>query len=205
MRCAEYSRKTKETDIKIGVDLDNGVFTNGTAKIMEPAIRTGCGFLDHMLTLFAFHGGFALSVEAAGDTHVDYHHLTEDAGVAIGHCVREALGDAAGITRYSSIILPMDEALALVALDVSGRAFLRYDVAVKAQKTGDFDTELAEEFMAGLCRSLGLTLHIKLLHGENAHHIIEAIFKGVGRALGAAVRIDRDRRGEIPSSKGSLI
>ena len=167
-------------------------------------IDTDCGFLNHMLTLFAFHSGFTLSVEARGDADVDFHHLTEDIGIVLGQCIKEAIGDAKGITRYASVFLPMDETLVLVALDVSGRAYLNYDVAIKAPKVGDFDTELAREFLLGLCRSLGITLHIKLFYGENAHHIIEAIFKGLGRALSQAVAIDPAKRGAIPSTKGNL-
>ena len=211
MRTATVTRATKETDIKITISLDGGMRPGGRDDAGAYGgdgggceINTGCGFLDHMLTLFAFHGGFALSVTASGDTGVDFHHLTEDAGIALGACIKEAIGDAKGITRYSDVFLPMDEALALIALDISGRPYLNYDVKICAPKVGDFDTELAEEFMSGLCRALGLTLHIKLMYGANAHHIIEAVFKGLGRALGEAVAVDPRRGGAIPSSKGIL-
>jgi imidazoleglycerol-phosphate dehydratase len=167
-------------------------------------IKTGCGFLDHMLTLFAFHSGFRVSIEARGDTDVDYHHLTEDVGIVLGQCVKDAIGDGRGINRYASVFLPMDETLVLIALDICGRAHINYDVAIGASRVGNFDTELAEEFLGGFCRSLGMTLHVKLFYGSNAHHIIEAIFKGLGRALREAVTIDESRRGAIPSSKGTL-
>ena len=196
-RAAILTRKTKETEVTVEITLD-------APSVPSIHIATSCGFLNHMLELFAFHSGFALSVDARGDTDVDYHHLTEDAGIVLGQCIKEALGDAAGITRYASVFLPMDEALLLIALDICGRAHLNYDVAMPAPKVGDFDTELAQEFLLGLCRALGLTLHVKMMYGANAHHIIEAIFKGLGRALGAAVKPDPARRGAVPSSKGSL-
>jgi len=206
MRIAEIERKTAETVIIVKIGLDGrppvGVEDNGT--VIDGVIRTGIGFLDHMLTLFGFHGGFALSVTAKGDTGVDFHHTTEDVGVVLGQCIKKALGDARGITRYASVFLPMDEALALVALDIGGRTYLNYDVKIDAPKVGDFDTELAEEFLSGFCRSLGLTLHVKMLYGSNAHHIIEAIFKGLGRALGEAVRPDPRANGSIPSTKGVI-
>ena len=219
MRTAEICRKTKETEIKISVTLDRraepadvrvesvDVRTEPDDVQAEPAngkINVKCGFLSHMLTLFAFHSGFTLNIEADGDTETDYHHLTEDLGIVLGCCIKQALGDGCGIRRYASAFLPMDETLVLVALDVGGRVYLNYDVNIAQNKVGDFDTELCEEFLAGLCRSLGLTLHVKQFYGSNAHHIIEAIFKGLGRALGDAVRIDAAGYGGIPSSKGLI-
>lgn len=195
-RKSTITRNTTETQIKLTLSLD------GAGK---STILTGSGFLDHMLTLLARHGRFDLSLACQGDTQVDYHHTTEDCGIALGQAFREALGDGRGITRYGSFLLPMDEALVLVALDISGRCHLSYDLTLPAQKVGDFDTELAEEFMLGLCRSLGLTLHIRQLAGQNTHHILEAAFKGLGRALAIAVSQDAKGQGEIPSSKGVLL
>ena len=195
MRTAEINRKTNETDIKLKLNLD------GTGK---SEINTGCGFLDHMLTLFARHGGFDLTVSCKGDTYVDYHHTVEDIGIALGDAFKSALGDMRGITRYGSFILPMDEALIMTAVDISGRAHLSYDLTIPAQKVGDFDTELAEEFYLGFVRHAAVTLHIKELSGTNSHHIIEGAFKSVARSLAAAVKIDESRRDEIPSTKGVL-
>lgn len=195
MRQATLSRKTAETDIRLSLALDG----SGSAEI-----ATGCGFLDHMLTLFAKHGSFDLILSCKGDTHVDYHHTTEDVGIALGRAFSEALGDKRGVTRYGSFLLPMDEALVLVALDLSGRACLSYGLAVPAQKVGDFDTELVQEFFLGLCRSMGLTLHIQQLAGINSHHILEATFKGFGRALRQAVAIDERNANSVPSTKGML-
>ena len=195
MRTAEINRKTNETDIKLTLKLD------GTGK---SEINTGCGFLDHMLTLFARHGGFDLTVSCKGDTYVDYHHTVEDIGIALGDAFKSALGDMRGITRYGSFILPMDEALIMTAVDISGRAHLSYDLAIPAQKVGDFDTELAEEFYLGFVRHSAVTLHIKELSGTNSHHIIEGAFKSVARSLAAAVKIDENRKNEIPSTKGVL-
>lgn len=195
MRTAEIIRKTNETDIKLTLNL------GGTGK---SEINTGCGFLDHMLTLFAHHGGFDLSVSCKGDINVDYHHTVEDIGIALGEAFKTALGDMKGITRYGSFILPMDEALILTAVDVSGRPHLEYGLDIPAQKVGDFDTELTEEFFLGLVRKSAVTLHIKQLSGTNSHHIIEGAFKSVARSLKAAVKIDEDRKGEIPSTKGVL-
>lgn len=195
MRTAGINRKTNETDIKLKLNLD------GTGK---SEIDTGCGFLDHMLTLFARHGGFDLSVSCKGDTYVDYHHTTEDIGIALGDAFKSALGDMRGITRYGSFILPMDEALVMTAVDISGRAHLSYDLTIPAQKVGDFDTELAEEFYLGFVRHAAVTLHIKELSGTNSHHIIEGAFKSVARSLAAAVKIDENRKDEIPSTKGVL-
>ena len=195
MRTAEINRKTNETDIKLSLNLD------GTGR---SEIATGCGFLDHMLTLFARHGGFDLTVSCKGDTYVDYHHTVEDIGIALGDAFKSALGDMRGITRYGSFILPMDESLIMTAVDISGRAHLSYDLTIPAQKVGDFDTELTEEFYLGFVRHAAVTLHIKQLSGTNSHHIIEGAFKSVARSLAAAVKIDQNRRDEIPSTKGVL-
>ena len=195
MRTAEINRKTNETDIKLSLNLD------GTGK---SEIDTGCGFLDHMLTLFARHGGFDLTVSCKGDTYVDYHHTVEDIGIALGDTFKSALGDMRGITRYGSFILPMDESLIMTAVDISGRSHLSYDLQIPAQKVGDFDTELAEEFYLGFVRHAAVTLHIKELSGTNSHHIIEGAFKSVARSLAAAVKIDENRKDEIPSTKGVL-
>ena len=195
MRTAEINRKTNETDIKLKLNLD------GTGK---SEINTGCGFLDHMLTLFARHGGFDLAVSCKGDTYVDYHHTVEDIGIALGDAFKSALGDMRGITRYGSFILPMDESLIMTAVDISGRSHLSYDLQIPAQKVGDFDTELAEEFYLGFVRHAAVTLHIKELSGTNSHHIIEGAFKSVARSLAAAVKIDENRKDEIPSTKGVL-
>lgn len=196
MRQASLKRETAETRIAITLSLDG----TGMAEI-----ATGCGFLDHMLILFAKHGRFDLTLACAGDTYVDDHHTVEDCGIALGQAFRQALGDGRGITRYGSFLLPMDETLVLTALDISGRSGLSYDLHPPAQKVGTFDTELAEEFMLGLCRSLGLTLHLRQLAGSNSHHILEAAFKGLGRAMAQAVAIDPNTAGEIPSSKGVLL
>ena len=195
MRTAEINRKTNETDIKLRLNLD------GTGK---SEINTGCGFLDHMLTLFARHGGFDLTVSCKGDTNVDYHHTVEDIGIALGDAFKSALGDMRGITRYGSFILPMDESLIMTAVDISGRSHLSYGLTIPAQKVGDFDTELTEEFYLGFVRHSAITLHIKQLSGTNSHHIIEGAFKSVARSLAAAVKIDENRRDEIPSTKGVL-
>lgn len=195
MRTAEINRKTNETDIKLSLNLD------GTGK---SEINTCCGFLGHMLTLFARHGGFDLTVSCKGDTYVDYHHTVEDIGIALGDAFKSALGDMRGITRYGSFILPMDESLIMTAVDISGRAHLSYGLTIPAQKVGDFDTELAEEFYLGFVRHAAVTLHIKQLSGTNSHHIIEGAFKSVARSLAAAVKIDQNRSNEIPSTKGVL-
>ena len=195
MRTAEINRKTNETDIKLRLNLD------GTGK---SEINTGCGFLDHMLTLFARHGGFDLTVSCKGDTNVDYHHTVEDIGIALGDAFKSALGDMRGITRYGSFILPMDESLIMTAVDISGRSHLSYGLTIPAQKVGDFDTELTEEFYLGFVRHSAITLHIKQLSGTNSHHIIEGAFKSVARSLAAAVKIDENHKNEIPSTKGVL-
>lgn len=195
MRQAELNRTTKETDISIKLDLD------GTGK---SEIDTGCGFLDHMLTLFSKHGRFDLAVKCKGDTEVDYHHTTEDIGIALGTAFAQSLGDKRGVTRYGSMILPMDEALILTAVDLSGRDFLAYDLAIPTEKVGDFDTELVKEFWLGFVRNSDITLHMIQLAGENSHHIIEGAFKSAARSLKAAVSIDKDCSDEIPSTKGVL-
>lgn len=195
MRKSEINRKTAETDISLSLSLDG----KGVSKI-----DTGCGFLDHMLTLFASHGRFDLSVECKGDTNVDYHHSVEDIGICLGKAFAEAVGDCKGIKRYGNMMLPMDESLVLCALDVSGRAYLAYGLDIKAEKIGDFDTELIEEFFLAFVRNANITLHIKQLDGRNAHHIAEAAFKAFARALRYAVEIDGAAKDEIPSTKGVL-
>ena len=195
MRKGENKRKTAETDIELSLTLD------GSGK---SAVATGCGFLDHMLTLFASHGRFDLNVSCKGDTNVDFHHSVEDVGICLGKAFSDAIGDCKGIKRYGNMILPMDESLVLCALDVSGRAYLNYDVSIAAEKIGDFDTELIEEFFYAFVRNSGVTLHIKRLDGRNAHHIAEAAFKAFARALRQAVEIDMQSKDEIPSTKGVL-
>ncbi len=195
MRTADIKRKTGETDIKLLLNLDG----KGEGKI-----ETGCGFLDHMLNLFAKHGRFDLDIKAKGDTFVDYHHTVEDIGISLGLAFKEALGDKAGITRYADTTLAMDEALILTAVDLSGRAFFVKDLDIKANKVGDFDTELVEEFLIAFSSNAGITLHVRQLSGSNAHHIIEGIFKSLARTLKKAVAIDPTLNGEIPSTKGVL-
>ena len=195
MRNAEINRETAETKISLWLDLD------GTGKT---DIATGCGFMDHMLTLFAAHGRFDLMINASGDTYVDYHHLTEDLGICMGQAFDEALGDKRGITRYGTKILPMDEALILTSVDISGRAFLDYRVEGLKEKVGDFDTELAREFVVAMVRNGGFTLHVRQLAGENTHHILEGMFKSLGRSMAKAVKIEKGREEEIPSTKGMI-
>ena len=195
MRTSELKRTTAETDISLTLNLDG----TGVGKI-----ETGCGFLDHMLTLFAKHGRFDLSVSCKGDTYVDDHHTVEDIGIALGKAFKEALGDKKGITRYGSTILPMDESLILSAVDLSGRGFLGYGLEIPTEKVGTFDTELVEEFWLGFIRNAECTLHIRQLAGTNSHHIIEGAFKSVARSLKAAVAIDAAFADEIPSTKGVL-
>ena len=195
MRTAEIIRKTGETDIELRLDLD------GTGK---SEIKTGVGFLDHMLTLFAKHGRFDLDIKASGDTWVDGHHTTEDVGIALGQAFAKALGEKKGIVRYGSMILPMDEALILTAIDFSGRSYLAYEADIWARRVGDFDTELTEEFFTAFTRSAGLTLHIRQLDGRNSHHIIEGTFKSVARSLKAAVALEKGFESDIPSTKGVL-
>ena len=195
MRSAELRRRTAETDIELSLKL------SGTG---AGTIATGVGFLDHMLTLFARHGRFDLTVHCKGDTMVDDHHSVEDIGIVLGTAIAQALGDKRGIMRYGDITLPMDEALILCAVDLSGRPFLRYSAQIPSQKVGAFDTELAKEFFLAFAMHAGLALHIRQLDGENSHHIIEGMFKAAARALRAAVKIDSDRPGAVPSSKGVL-
>ena len=195
MRTAQMIRKTAETDIKLKLNLDGSGKSN---------INTGCGFLDHMLILFSSHGRFDLDVECKGDTYVDYHHTTEDIGIALGKAFYDALGDKRGIHRYGDTILPMDEALIMSAVDFSGRSYLGFDLSLPTEKVGDFDTELVEEFFLGFTRNAECSLHIKMLSGKNTHHIIEGAFKSVARTLREAVKIDEEFRDEIPSTKGVL-
>lgn len=195
MRTAEIARKTAETDITLSLCLE------GTGK---GDIQTGCGFLDHMLTLFARHGRFDLKVRCQGDTYVDDHHTVEDVGICLGDAFAKALGELRGVNRYGSALLPMDEALILTAVDLSGRALLCYELNIPTQKVGTFDTELTEEFFMAFTRRAGLTLHIRQLAGQNSHHIIEGTFKSLGRSLRQAVAIDPDFAGEIPSTKEVL-
>ena len=195
MRTFEIHRKTAETDIALSLNLD------GTGK---SDIKSGCGFLDHMLTLFAKHASFDLTVTCHGDVEVDDHHTVEDIGIALGSAFFEAIGDKRGIRRYGDIILPMDEALILCAVDLSGRAYLAYTADIPAEKVGTFDTELSKEFWLAFTRRAECTLHIRQLAGENSHHIIEGMFKACARALGEAVAIDPKRQNEIPSTKGVL-
>lgn len=195
MRKAQLTRNTKETKIEAKIDLDG----SGKSKV-----DSGCGFLDHMLTLFAAHSKVDLDLKCKGDVNVDYHHTVEDVGIVLGKLFKEALGDKKGICRYGHTILPMDEALILTAIDFSGRAFLRYDVKVKAKKVGDFDTELAEEFFFAFVRNAGCTLHISQLAGRNTHHILEGCFKSVARSVRMAASIDKELKDKVPSTKGSL-
>ena len=195
MRQSEISRKTGETDVKILLDLD------GTG---EYVIDTGVGFLNHMLELFARHGRFNLQVTCKGDTWVDDHHSTEDIGIALGQAFDKALGDKKGITRYGSMLLPMDESLIESAVDISGRGMLVYGLDIPTEKVGSFDTELVEDFFQAFAQNAKCTLHIRQLAGRNSHHIIEGAFKSVARSLRAAVKIDPDTAGEIPSTKGVL-
>ena len=195
MRKSEITRKTNETDISLSLCLD------GTGK---SEINTGIGFLDHMLDLFAKHGRIDLTVKCKGDTYVDFHHSAEDIGIVLGQAFKEAVGDKKGIKRYGNMILPMDETLILASLDISGRAFLKYGLEIPTEKVGEMDTELIEEFFISFVRNADITLHIKQLDGTNSHHIIEAAFKAVARAIREAVSIDEKAKDEIPSSKGLL-
>lgn len=196
MRKSEITRKTAETDITLTLDLD------GTGK---SEIHSGVGFLDHMLELFARHGRFDLMIKCEGDTQVDNHHSVEDIGICLGTVFARALGEARGICRYSDVTIPMDEALVLCAVDVSGRSHLSLDVTLPDRAVGAMETELLEEFLQAFTRKAGITLHIRMLDGKNAHHIMEACFKALARALRAAVKIDAELHGEIPSTKGILI
>lgn len=193
MRTFDISRKTAETDIFLSLNLD------GTGK---SSIDTGCGFLDHMLTLFAAHGKFNLTVKCVGDTQVDDHHSVEDTGICLGQAFRNALGDKRGITRYGSFLLPMDEALILTAVDISGRSCLCYGLEIPTQKIGTFDTELVEEFLLAFTRCCPMSLHVRQLAGKNSHHIVEGCFKSLARSLRTAVALDGSDA--IPSTKGVL-
>lgn len=195
MRSSEIKRTTAETDIYLKLSLNSSGEVN---------IGTGCGFLDHMLTLFARHGKFSLDVSCKGDTYVDDHHTVEDIGICLGRAFDEALADRRGITRYGSFVLPMDESLILSAVDISGRAYLGFDLDIPSEKVGTFDTELVEEFFLAFVRSAKLTLHIRQLAGKNSHHIIEGAFKSVARSLRCAVEIDEKNAHEIPSTKGVI-
>ena len=195
MRTSEIKRKTNETDIELYLNLDG----NGTSNI-----DTGCGFLNHMLTLFARHARYDLNVKCVGDTDVDYHHTVEDIAIVLGKAFSQALGDKKGIYRYGDIILPMDEALILCAVDISGRGESYYDLKIPAYKVGDFDTELTEEYLRAFASDAGVTLHTKQLAGVNSHHIIEGAFKALARALAKATAIDENYKNEVPSTKGVL-
>ena len=195
MRSATISRKTAETDIELRLCLDGSG---------ESDVSTGVGFLDHMLTLFARHGRFDLTLSCVGDTAVDDHHSVEDIGICLGRALNEALGDKRGICRYGDTTLPMDEALILTAVDISGRSFLCFDLPVPTEKVGSFDTELVEEFFIALSANAGMTLHIRKLAGRNTHHIIEGCFKSFARSLRKAVAIDQAFADDLPSTKGVL-
>lgn len=195
MRTAEIKRTTAETDIFLSLNLDGAGVSD---------CRTGCGFLDHMLTLLARHGRFDLTVKCKGDTQVDYHHTAEDIGICLGKAFAQAIGDKKGITRYGSTTLPMDEALILSAVDISGRGGCYYSLEIPTQKVGDYATELDQEFWIAFAQNAGITLHIRQLAGRNSHHIIEGAFKSVARSLKAAVAIDACFANEVPSTKGML-
>jgi imidazoleglycerol-phosphate dehydratase len=195
MRKASLRRTTKETDVEVAVDLD------GTG---NAAISTGIGFLDHMLDLLARHSRIDLNVTARGDLHIDHHHTTEDVGIALGQALKQALGDMKGITRYADVHVPMDEALTRVAIDISGRPFLVFKAVFVRDKVGAFDTELVEEWFRAFATNAGITLHVETLYGTNDHHIAESCFKGLARALRAALAIDPRAAGEVPSTKGRL-
>jgi len=195
MRAARVSRRTHETDVTVSLALD------GTG---QATVATGVGFLDHMLELLARHALFDLDLKVTGDLHVDQHHTTEDAGIALGQAFAQALGDKKGIARYASLHLPMDETLTRVALDISGRPFLVFHTAFPTEKIGAFDAELVREFFQAFTMNAGVTLHVETLHGQNSHHIAESCFKGLARALRAAVALDPREGGRVPSTKGSL-
>ena len=196
MRKSEITRKTAETDITLSLDLDG---------VGKSEVCTGVGFLDHMLELFARHGRFDLNISCKGDIHVDAHHSVEDIGICLGTAFAQSLGDARGVCRYSDVTLPMDEALVMCAIDISGRGYLSLDVTLPEHPVGAMDTELLEEFLQAFTRKAAITVHIKMLDGKNAHHIIEACFKAFARALRAAVKIDAEGSDEIPSTKGVLV
>ena len=192
---AAVKRATKETDIEVAVDLDGKGVSN---------VSTGIGFFDHMLDLLARHSRIDITVKAKGDLHIDHHHTTEDVGIALGQAVKQALGDMKGITRYADVHVPMDEALTRVAIDVSGRPFLVFKAKFGRDKVGAFDTELVQEWFQAFAMNAGITLHVEVLYGTNDHHIAEACFKGLARALRAAFAIDPRAAGEVPSTKGTL-
>jgi imidazoleglycerol-phosphate dehydratase len=195
MRTASVKRTTSETDVAVSIDLDG----TGASKI-----ATGIGFLDHMLDLLARHSRIDITITAKGDLHIDHHHTTEDVGIALGQAVRQALGDMKGITRYADVHLPMDEALARVAIDISGRPFLVFQGEFARDKIGTFDTELVREWFQAFAMNAGVTLHVGVLYGANDHHIAESCFKGLARALRSAVAIDPRAAGEVPSTKGRI-
>jgi imidazoleglycerol-phosphate dehydratase len=194
MRTSNISRKTKETEIQLDLYLDGGG---------DVRVSTGIGFFDHMLTLFAYHASFDMTIEASGDLDVDQHHTVEDIGICLGQALSDALGDKKGIKRYGWSLLPMDEALSLIALDLSGRPYLSYQVELPVQLISDFDPTCIKEFLQAVSNQAGITLHVRRLDGDNPHHILEAVFKGLGRALRMAVSLD-ESVGEIPSTKGTL-
>lgn len=196
MRSTTINRRTAETDIALSLNLDG----KG-----ESRIQTGCGFLDHMLTLFARHGRFDLTVSCEGDMHVDAHHTTEDIGIVLGQAFSRCLDERRGINRYGYFLLPMDEALIAAAVDISGRPCLGFEAAFPASKVGDFDTELVKEFLLALTRTLGASIHVRQLAGENTHHIIEGMFKALGRAMKQAVAFEAGFEDEIPSTKGTIV
>jgi len=195
MRSATIKRKTKETDIEVTVNLDGSGVSN---------VATGIGFFDHMLDLLARHSRIDITVKAVGDLHIDHHHTTEDVGIALGQAVKQALGTMAGITRYASVHMPMDETLSRVVIDISGRPVLVFKVEFPRDKVGQFDTELVREWFNAFAINAGVTLHVETLYGENSHHIAESCFKGLARALRTAVAIDPRAAGEVPSTKGQL-
>src|SRR6266536_4184918 len=195
MRKASVRRRTKETDVEAEIDLDGA----GTS-----SVATGIGFLDHMLDLLARHSRIDLNVAAKGDLHIDHHHTTEDVGIALGQAIKQALGDMRGITRYADVHLPMDEALTRVAIDISGRPFLVFKAEFARDKVGSFDTELVREWFQAFAMNAGVTLHVETLYGTNDHHIAESCFKGLARALRAAIAVDPRAAGEVPSTKGRL-
>jgi imidazoleglycerol-phosphate dehydratase len=195
MRRATITRKTNETEITVSVGLDG----TGTSRV-----ATGIGFFDHMLEQVARHSGIDLEIKAKGDLHIDMHHTVEDTGIALGHALREALGERKGIGRYADLHLPMDETLTRVAIDVSGRPFLVFKSDFPTPKIGEFDTELVREFLQAFAMNAGITLHLQTLYGANSHHIAESCFKGLARALRVAIAVDERRKDEIPSTKGTL-
>ena len=195
MRTATIKRKTKETDIQVSVNLDGTGVSD---------VATGIGFFDHMLDLLARHSRIDITVKAKGDLHIDHHHTTEDVGIALGQAVKQALGDMRGITRYAGVYLPMDETLSRVVIDISGRPVLVFKVEFPRDKIGAFDTELVREWFNAFAMNAGITLHVETMYGENSHHISESCFKGLARALRAAVAIDPQAKGEVPSTKGQL-